>query len=116
MRDDAALAAALRDDVTTAAVDWESVRRRNRLVDRLESGTGSTTVDELSAALAADDAEPLDRESLRVRLVHVLLPRLADAGAIVYEPARDRVGLGGDRDERSPPTGTDRAGRGPNPG
>ena len=88
MGDDAALAAALgTDDGTTAATgDWESVQRRHRLLDSLESGPGETTVSELVDALAADDAEPLGGEPLRVRLVHVDLPRLEDAGSVAYDP------------------------------
>lgn len=103
MEDDAALAAALEtDDGTTAATgDWESVQRRRRLLDALESGPGETTVSELVDALAADDAEPLDGGPLRVRLVHVDLPRLEDAGSVAYDRRRESVRLIDDRERRS---------------
>ncbi len=108
MHTDAALAVALRaDDTTTATGNWESVQRRHRLLDVLEVSTGEISVSELVDALAADDAELLDADRLHVRLVHVDLPLLEDAGEITYDSDGDAVWLTDDQNRRSTATDSD---------
>ena len=92
---------------TTAAVDRSSLEtiateaeteplvRRRLTLEALESLSGRATVDELVAELLATghDAVDGDAERIRIRLHHVDLPRLADAGRIAYDVDRRRVRL-----------------------
>lgn len=64
----------------------EPMDRRERVLEYLKSGPGVATIDELVTVLspAADDPDAARR--YRIRLHHADLPRLEDAGEIVYEP------------------------------
>ncbi|MGQ3413985.1 DUF7344 domain-containing protein [Natrinema sp. LN54] len=95
MEHDVAVSGAVRadDGTTPTRIQWESMQRRHRLVAHLESRADRATVDRLVDALASDDEEPLDRTPLRVRLVHVDLPRLEDAGTIAHDADRGTVRL-----------------------
>ncbi|WP_459809561.1 DUF7344 domain-containing protein [Halopiger thermotolerans] len=90
---------ALRADETLASsIPPFALRRRRRLLAHLESAAGAVTVSALVDALADEAAAPTlgrgdGRDSLRVRLVHVDLPRLEATGAVAYDPADETVRL-----------------------
>ncbi|WP_226482909.1 DUF7344 domain-containing protein [Natrinema amylolyticum] len=100
IRNDVPVSAAVCTDAgtTPAEIRWESRQRRHRLVAHLESRPDGATVDELVDALASDDGESLEPTRLRIRLVHVDIPRLEDAGAIGHDPERGSVRLVGEPD------------------
>lgn len=73
-----------------------STRRRRLLYYLLDAE--ESTVEELATVLTGWEATetgrigtPDDREDARVTLIHVDLPRLADAGLISYEPGDGAV-------------------------
>ena len=80
---------------TGTEAETEPLVRRRLTLEALESLSGRATVDELAAELLATghDAVDGDAERIRIRLHHVDLPRLADAGRIAYDADRDRVRL-----------------------
>lgn len=80
---------------TRTEAETEPQRRRRLTLEALESLSGRATVDELVAELlaAGHDAVDGDAERIRIRLHHVDLPRLADAGRIAYDVERERVRL-----------------------
>lgn len=62
--------------------------RRRRLLRHLADGSGTMSIDDLVTALAEEereDEEEVDPDSLRLRLYHVHLPRLADLGVMKFD-------------------------------
>lgn len=75
-----------------------STHRRRLLYYLLE--TTESTVEELASVLGGWEVTtggtmqtPADRSELRLELMHVHLPRLADAGLIAYDPDEGTVEL-----------------------
>jgi hypothetical protein len=69
---------------------------RRRAVRVLAARSGTTTRDELARVLAGEASRPEsteERREMEVRLHHVHLPKLADAGAIRYGPDAESVTL-----------------------
>ncbi|QSW98840.1 DUF7344 domain-containing protein [Haloterrigena alkaliphila] len=83
------------DASLASATGTEPQLRRRFVLEALESLSGRATVDELVDALLTrgDDAVDDDAETIRIRLHHVDLPKLADAGLIAYHVDRNRVWL-----------------------
>lgn len=91
------------------ALDAISNVRRHRILRCLRDGDGTAAVDDLVTTLTNDyrsprqnstdragpDAEtaeaPMNERTLRIRLHHVDLPALADAGLVEYDSERRRV-------------------------
>ncbi|WP_123537505.1 DUF7344 domain-containing protein [Halosimplex salinum] len=70
--------------------------RRRAVLDALATGSGSTTLSALAAAVDAaendlDRAAATARDEIRVDLHHVHLPMLADAGLVDYDVETKRV-------------------------
>ena len=66
-------------------------RRRRLLLGHLHEAGSSVAVDELVDALAADD--PADRGRLRLKLYHIDLPKLVDAGFVRFDRETGTVAL-----------------------
>lgn len=84
------------------SVRTESEESLDRLVlEHLARVTGETTLDDLAAEIAIDDRAPVgntdSERSLRIRLHHVVLPRLQEAGFVRYDPMTHRIELGSNR-------------------
>lgn len=88
-----------------AAVDTEFVQgyRTAAVLDRLRGRTGPVSLSELAAEVAAHEATARDRreaapaadvERVRIRLHHVDLPALDDAGLLHYDHAAHLVAPG----------------------
>jgi hypothetical protein len=72
--------------------------RQARLTLAYLSERPTVTLDDLAdvvtgaeAAATDDVATPADRKRVRVRLYHVVLPKLVDAGYVEFDPDEERV-------------------------
>ena len=79
----------------TSEAEIAPLERRRQVLEALESLSGRATVDDLVAELQATDRDAVDGDAdqIRIRLHHVDLPRLADAGRIAYDVDGRRVRL-----------------------
>ncbi|WP_425606668.1 DUF7344 domain-containing protein [Natrinema marinum] len=87
---------------TDDQIDWTSVfsaltnEQRRNVIRRLMQTTGTTTLTELAEHLSGDDhirGEGSDADCLRTELYHVHLPKLADAGLIVWDRSQETASL-----------------------
>lgn len=92
-------------EVWGAIAAAHSTRRRHEVFAQLARSGPTLTLDQLAEALTASSTQSADqpstdgdrREQVAVRLHHLTLPKLDDAGLVSYDPSRHEVEYVGGR-------------------